>query len=86
MADEPIVIDLDSLTLSDLMELERELGRKTGDMLSRGIAGVDAQTLAGLIWLNRHKADPSYTLADALNTKFSLIKEAPKAPLAEPSA
>lgn len=83
--DDAITIDMDDLTLTDLMDLERELGRKTGDMLSRGIAGVDAQTLAGLVWLARRKVDPGFTIEQALNTKFNAIQQAKPSPLAAPT-
>lgn len=68
--DETIVVDINLLTLRDIRRVEREIGRKLGQIFGTGLAGLDAEAMAGVIWAIRAKDDPAYTLDDALDTKF----------------
>lgn len=70
VADETIVVDINALTLRDIRRVEVAIGRKLGQIFGTGLAGLDAEAMAGVIWVARNKVDPSYTLDDALDTKF----------------
>jgi hypothetical protein len=71
--------DLSGVTLRDLKDLEHELGRPIGAVLS-GLAGgdmsnIDADVLAGLVWIRLRRDEPAITLAQVWELDLSAFDE-----------
>ena len=58
-------LDLSGITIRDLRELEKVLGKPIGSvfeaMAGGDMSGLTADTMAGLIWLRMRKDDPELT-------------------------
>jgi hypothetical protein len=71
--------DLTGVTMRDLKDLEGELGRPIGALL-QGLAGgdmgaVDADVLAGLVWIRLRRDDPGVTIADVWGMDLGAFDE-----------
>jgi hypothetical protein len=77
-----IELNIDDLTMRDIKKIEALLGRKAGSLFAGGLQGMDADTLAAVIWVFRQKVDPEYTFEQALDVPFTKLREAPSDPLA----
>jgi hypothetical protein len=81
--------DLTGVSMRNLKDLERELGRPIGKIL-QGLAdgdmdSVDADVLAGLVWIRLRRDDPNVTLAEVWEMDLGAFKEpdekkAPRSP------
>jgi hypothetical protein len=68
---------LAGITVRDLGDLEEQMGKPIGTLfeaLSEGdLSGLDARTLAGLLWLRMRKDDPAMTYDDALDLDLGAL-------------
>ena len=77
MSATPDLGDLSNITIRDLRDLEGVIGKPIGALFSSlaggDMAGLDAETLAGLFWLRLRKDDPELTLDDVLDLDLGAL-------------
>lgn len=83
----PNLGDLANITIRDLRDLEAVTGRPIGALFEKlaggDMTGLDAETLAGLIWLRMRKDDPTLTLDDVLDLDLGALGAGAAGPKAQ---
>jgi hypothetical protein len=71
--------DLRGITLRDLKDLERALERPIGIVMKSladgDVSKIDADVLAGLVWIRLRREDPAVTLDDVWAMDLSAFDE-----------
>lgn len=70
-------INLNDLTVGDLEQIEDIAGVTAGQMFSGG--GFSAKAIKAIVYVVHKKDDPSFTLDDAANVKFTDVGISDKA-------
>jgi hypothetical protein len=63
-------IDINELTIDDVVDLEEAVGRPIQDILGDRSTAPQGKTLKALIWVVKRKTEPGFTLEDAGKISF----------------
>lgn len=73
------VTELSGITIRDLAELEGVIGRPIGALFAAigegDMSGLDARTLAGLIWLRMRRDDPELTYEGVMDIDLGSLSQ-----------
>lgn len=70
--------DLESLTLAELSDIEKQAGHDAVDRLMAG--KVSASAMQAVVWVVQRRADPSFTWEKAGEVKVVELTPAPEDP------
>ena len=70
MSDDVMSIDLDSLTIGEVIEIEEITGLAMDAM--QDSSSPKGKMLQALAYISRRRTDPDFTLEDALNLKLQI--------------
>ena len=68
-------LDVDSLTLGEIEQLEEIANRAIGEIFDivSGVQPMRASVLTAIVWLVKRRQDPSFTVEQARSTRVSLV-------------
>jgi len=69
-----LTIDINELTIDDVVDLEEAVGRPIQDILGDRASAPQGKTLKALIWIVQRKDNPDFTLDDAGKVNFVDLK------------
>ena len=83
MSDDVMSIDLDSLTIGEVIEIEEITGLAMDAM--QDSSSPKGKMLQALAYISRRRTDPDFTLEDALNLKLQIDGDEDPTDGSEPS-